>query len=425
MHEYLNKYEEIPFHKIFLDPNNPRTAPQERPGYEDPQLIFPDAVQGPLLTNMEALSEVANLEPAIISQGWIPVDPMLVWEHPKHKKHYIVIEGNTRTTVLRRIRRKLPLELERLEKMEKKSKSYDKQEIENQKRLIAVLKGIIADTENLIAFPIKAASAAELEERLPHLHGVRHINHAQHWSPYAKNLYVLSRYRQVFEEQYGEGKDLRIEPALIKKVADSMSLGATEARRNVQAASAFSHFKRNYEDRMPAGDRLTDEDHYFFEEILKNEFPRTKFGFDKADLHLSPEMEEVLFKWAFAVARPKGQPDVENPNKFYKAEAVRVWQRIHRYDTKAATKFAERFDVDEPDSAPTMAELEIEYGQHKNQVSPLFTISSLLTGLKKLNMETLMSQATSLRPMIEEMIEQGRTYLKVIEAVAVEPAGKK
>lgn len=423
MHKYLNKFTEVPFAKIFLDPNNPRTAPEERPGYEDAELIFPEAIQKPLTEKMESLTEVGNLEPAIISQGWLPVDPMLVWEHPDQPEHWVVIEGNTRTVVLRRIRRKLQQERDKLKRMEEKPKGYDKQEFEDQRKLVAQLQQIVDDTDNLVVFPIKSATAAELEETLPHLHGVRHINHAQHWSPYGKNLYVLSRYRQLFEDQYGAGKDLRLEPALIKKVADSMSLGATEARRNIQAASAFSHFKRKYEDRMPTGDRLTNEDHYFFEEILKNEYPRTKFGFGNTELHLSPEMEEVLFKWAFALPRPKG-PDADNPNKFFKAEAVRVWQRIHRYDTKAGTNFAERFDVDDSDSAPLMAELETEYLQHKNQVSPLFTISSLLTGLKKLNMETLMSQATSLRPMIEEMINQGRTYLKVLEAVASEPVAK-
>ena len=414
MHRYLDKYTEVPFGKIHLDPNNPRTAPEDRPGYEDAKTIFPESVQKPLMEKMESFTEVANLQPAIVSQGWLPIDPMLVWEHPKMPGHYVVIEGNTRTVVLRRIRKDLVSERERLQKMERKSKEYDKQDIEEQRKAVAQLEQIVKDTDNLIVFPIKAENASKLEETLPHLHGVRHINPAQAWSPYAKNLYVLSRYRQIFEEKHGEGADLAIEEPLIKKVGDSVSVKASEARRNIQAASAFSHFKRVFEDRMPTGEQLTDEDHYFFELILQNQYAREKFGFDKTDLHLSAEAEETLFKWAFAQARPQGK---ENPNKLYKAENIRLWQQMHKYDAKTGTKFAERFDVDDPDSAPPMAEVEAEYLQHKAQVSPLFTISSLLTSLKKLNMETLQSQATSLRPMIAEMITQGETYMKVLDAV--------
>jgi len=422
MHKYLEKYTEIPFAKLYLDPNNPRTAPEDRPGYDDPELLFSDAAQNSVGDHMENLNEVANLEPAIISQGWLPVDPILVWAHPEAPDHHIVIEGNTRTTVLRRVRRKLVQERDRLEKMEKKSKGYDKQDIENQRNLVKQLRQIVDDTENLVVFPIKAKTAAELEETLPHLHGVRHINPARPWSPYAKNLYVLARYRQLFEEQYGPGLDLRIEEVLVKKLAESVSLKPTDARRNIQAAAAFSHFKSHNEHRMPAGEHFADEDQYFFELILQNDYPRTKFGFEKTDLHLSPEMEEVVFKWAFEQPRPEGK---DNPNKFYKAENIRLWQQMYRYDVKTGTKFADAFDVEEPDSAPQMAELEAEYLQHKAQVSPLYTISSLLKSLKVLKMETLMSQATSLRPMIVEMIAQGETYLKVIDAVTGKAAETK
>ena len=181
MHKYLNKSTDVPFSKIYLDPNNPRTAPEERPGYEDPALLFPDSVQTPLTERLETFNEVDNLEPTIISQGWMPIDPMLVWEHPDRPDHYVVIEGNTRTVVLRRIRRTLAQEKTHLDKMEKNKAKYDKQDLEEQRRLVAQLQQIVTDTESLNVYSIKAASASELEEVLPRLHGVRHISHAQPW----------------------------------------------------------------------------------------------------------------------------------------------------------------------------------------------------------------------------------------------------
>ena len=136
---------------------------------------------------------------------------------------------------------------------------------------------------------------------MPRLHGVRHISHAQAWSPYGTNLYLLSRYRQFFEEDCGKGKDLKLDDELIETSPDSVALKPTATRQKIQAAAAFSHFKKNFEHRLPAKDgRFTDGDQYFFELILQNEHPRKQFGFDKTELHLAPEMEEVLFKWAFA-----------------------------------------------------------------------------------------------------------------------------
>jgi len=183
---------------------------------------------------------------------------------------------------------------------------------------------------------------------------VRHISHAQPWSPYGTNLYLLSRYRQLFEEKNGEGKVLELDDKLIQQLADSVALKPTKARQKIQAAAAFSHFKKSYEHKLPKGGQFTDEDQYFFELLLLNEYPRKEFGLEKTDLRLSTEMEDVLFKWAFAEPRPEG----DNPNKFYKAENIRLWQQMHKYDTQKGTSFSDQFDVEDPDTAPTMQRLE-------------------------------------------------------------------
>ena len=414
MHRYLDKSKDVAFEKIYLDPNNPRTAPEERPGYDDTNRIFADSVQQPLMATLEQFGEVKELEPAISSQGWMPIDPMLVWEHPKKPGHYVVIEGNTRTVVLRRIRTRLAQEAAHLEKMEKNKAKYDKQDIEDQRKLVAQLQKIVDDTSKLDVHIIKAKNAAELENWLPILHGVRHISHAQPWSPYGTNLYILSRYRQLFEAEYGEDKSLRLEDSIIQRLAESVSLKPSKARQRIQAAAAFSHFKKAYEHRLPAGEHFTDQDQYFFEQILQNEYPRKEFGFEKNELRLSPEMEDVLFQWAFAEPRPDGK---DNPNKLYKAENIRRWQEMHKYDNKFKTSFSEQFDVHDPTAAPPFEKLEADYLQRKAQVSPLVTLKSLLESLKELKADTLMSQASHLKPMLKELTKQAETYLAMMEAV--------
>src|SRR5688572_18305658 len=101
---------EVAFSKLYLDPNNPRIAAAEPPGYESAARIFDDEIQSKLVARMEEVYDVSNLEAAIEAQGWVPIDAILVWEHPKKKGHFIVVEGNTRTVVLRRTRSKLERE---------------------------------------------------------------------------------------------------------------------------------------------------------------------------------------------------------------------------------------------------------------------------------------------------------------------------
>lgn len=413
--KHLQEFRKVDFSKLHLDPNNPRTAPGDRPGYDDPDLIFPNSVQAVLRKRMEDLPEVSSLEPSILTQGWIPMDTILVWEYPGRKDHFVVIEGNTRFVVLLRVREKLAKAKERLEAMEKKPKGYAKHDLEAQRKVVLDLEKIVADTEKLEVLPIKADSAEELEAKLPQLHGVRHISGVYHWTPYATNLYLLARYRQLFEAQYGSVPELKLEDSLIQELALSVpKMTATEVRRNIQAASAFSHFKRMYEDKV---EKLTDKDHYYFELILKHSHARKEFGFEKTDLQLKPEMEEVLYKWAFAKPRPDPSDEEENPNIFYKAENIRRWEAMHKHDLKYQTNFADQFRVDDPDSAPSFRRIEADYLHRKAYVSPLEAIAGLLEKLKELPVETLMSQASTLRPMIEQMIHQGETYLKMLDAV--------
>jgi len=416
MKHYLKDPIKIPFTKIFLDPNNPRIAPSEgeRPGYDEPARIFDKEVQTYLEQRVEEVYKVEELEPKIVAQGWVPIDNILVWDHPKKKGHYIVLEGNTRTVVLRRIRDRLEKERAKLERMNERKKSYAAKDLDEQGQVVNQLDQIVKDTDQLTVYPVDAKTPEELEEKLPRLMGVRHITHAQQWSPYALNLYILSLYRRMFYEKHKAGTNLKLEDDMIKNVAAEVSLPQTKTRRNIQAAAAFSHFKRRYEDRLPSGEQFSDEDQYFFELILQNELPRKQFEFEKNDLQLSEEMEEVLFKWAFQLPRNDGD---ENPNVLYKAESLRLWNQMKRYDNSKGTTFADQLNVADPDSATPVKRLEAEFLAHKAQVSPVETVQSLLDSFRNLKVDTLMSQASHLKPMLEEFRNRAQNYLKMLDAV--------
>src|SRR5690242_15184104 len=106
--KYLKKPIEVPFERLYLDPNNPRIAPDARPGYDDPSVLFDDKRQEALEGVLESIyDEYEELKDAITTQGWVPIDTIIVWEHPAKKGWFVVVEGNTRTLTLRKIRKEL------------------------------------------------------------------------------------------------------------------------------------------------------------------------------------------------------------------------------------------------------------------------------------------------------------------------------
>lgn len=406
----------VPFDKIHLDPNNPRIAPESPPGYLDDNALFAEDLQQTLEERVRAVYDVANLEDSILAHGWVPIDSIIVWEHSHRPGHYIVVEGNTRTVALRTLRgSRLERERKKLEKL-KKTPSRFEEELRVQQDLVDRLENIASQTDQLRVFPVAAKSVDELQAILPRLLGVRHISHAREWKPYATNLYILSLYERLFRARHGDKVALRLEDDLVNEVASMVSLGGTKARRNIQAASAFTHFKRDYEDRLPEGEVLSDEDHYFFELILQNAYPKEQFNVNKDSLRLPKESEEVLFQWAFS--KPRSGKEEDNENIFYKAESVRLWNQMATYDGKCGTNFAKQLDVNSPDEARPIGVIEAEFLQHKTQRTPIDALTSLLKALQDLKVDTLLSQQEHLTPILDRIAHQVARYQKMMKAVA-------
>lgn len=405
----------VSFDKIYLDPNNPRIAPENPPGYSDPEALFAPNLQGDLERRVRDVYDVANLEDSILAHGWVPIDSIIVWEHPQKPGHFVVVEGNTRTVALRSLRgERLEREQKKREKL-RKTPSRFAEELKVQEDTVERLEAIATKTSMLRVFPVAAKTVEELQAILPRLLGVRHISHAREWKPYATNLYILSLYERLFRQRHGNKGALRLEDDLVNQVSELVSLGSTKTRRNIQAASAFTHFKRDFEDRLPEGESFSDEDHYFFELILQNSYPKEQFSFTKDALRLPPESEEVLFQWAFS--KPRSGKEDENENIFYKAESVRLWNQMATYDGNARTNFAKQLDVNAPEEARPIRVIEAEFLQHKTQRTPIEALSSLLNTLQDLKVDTLVSQQEHLRPILAKISQLVSTYEKMMKAV--------
>ena len=398
---------------LYLDPNNPRLASGDRPGYDKPARLFDEKLQERLEARLrETYKGVRALSRSIVSMGWVPVDPMLVWEHPRKKGHFVVLEGNTRTTVLRGIRRDLAREKSRLARA-KRNAFVDPEGVREQQRKVDRYERVVDATREIEVLPVSAKGPDELAQSLPRLLGVRHLSHAQKWRPYATNLYVFGVYRQLFEEAYGTD-GLRLDDALLHQCAELVSLSAWKVRRSVQAVLGFNHFRTQYEDRLPEGEHMSDDDQSYFLALLDPGHPREEFGYRDDTLWLQPEKEEVLFRWAFAKPRRGVGP---NRNVLRSADDVRLWARLSRYDERHHTRFARGLDVSRPDKARTMAEVELEFMAHRAQQSPLETMQSLVKTLKETEVETVRAHHHQIRPVIQEMVALGTDYLRMLDAI--------
>jgi hypothetical protein len=405
----------VSFDQLYLDPNNPRLGSMDKPGYGDPAQFMDEKVQVQLEIRMrrtyKALKELVS---SIMNLGWVPVDAILVWESPQAEGHYVVVEGNARTTALRMIRREHSKELKRLAKA-RTNELMGPSFVQELEERVAHYERIVASTRVIEVFPVAAPNAASLARTLPRLLGVRHISHAQQWKPYATNLYIYSLYRQNFEDSR-PGERFRLEEELLKETGALVSVNSWRVRRAVQGVVAFGRFRAAFEDRLPQGERFADQDQNFFLYLFEPGYARDQFGLRDEDLHLEREMEEVLFRWAFS--KERGLEDgMENRNVFRSPEDIRLWNKIARYDERVNTHFSRRLDISRPDHARPIGEMEADYVTHRANRTPLETMQSLVQTLKSMEVETLLAQKDEIKPAITELMTLGSEYLAMIQAI--------
>lgn len=416
---YLMPPEDIELSRMFVDPNNPRITPDEPPGYSDPDRLFDPEQQAALITRTYDVYNATRLESSIIDQGWVPVDPILVWKDPGSRR-YVVVEGNTRTSVLKTVRQRLPREIEKLEKLRRgQGGGFPAPELSRQERHVEKMRDLINKTEKVKVFPVKAETAAELTQILPRLHGVRHVAPAQGWGPHAVGLYIMSLYQERFRAQF-PGEELRIDDGILSQIAEILPRKKDDIRRNIQASSAFGHFRANYDEQVEeAGNQLIASDQYFFEQILDHQVSRTAFEFGSTDLHLSEKGEQALFLWAFSKKRNrKKADDDDDPNVFQKAEDMRIWQRIANYDAKnSTTSFAKRLNVEDPSDAMPVKEIEAEVRLHRGKSKPIKTLTDLLETMREFKADALVDQAAHIRPLLKEVERQSLRFIAMLDAV--------
>lgn len=415
MQRYLREPISVPIGELFPDPNNPRLSLDDKPGYEDPEALFDEEVRERIFGVLgESAYNIDKLVTAIVGQGWMPIDSIIVWQPTKEEERYVVVEGNRRRLALERIRTaSLKKAQRKLERMEKSSSTYDTEQVEEQREFVAQLEQIVDDTNELTVVEIDAESPDELSEKLPRVLAVRHITGPKEWGNYAEDLWLLERYNQLFRNKHGEDEGRFWDDSIIKQVADEASLSHRKTKWQLKSASWFSHFKAEWEDELPEGEEFNKKDYFLFENIARKPWIRSQFQVGEDDFHIPDDMEETLFKWVFKLPRP-GTAD-DNPNVFFRHQNILLWDKINRYDDDQETSFATRFDPTRPDEAPTMAEVRAEWLSHKARREPHQIIDALLRRLHDIKADDLAAQGNAFRAQLEEVKNKVERFLRMID----------
>ncbi|MFD1188836.1 hypothetical protein, partial [Pontibacter rugosus] len=414
MENFLKEPIKVNFNELYLDPNNPRLASENAPGYDDAEKLFDPDLQSEAEHTLLEIYNPDDLIRSITTQGWMPIDNIVVWSHPDKPHFHVVVEGNTRTLALRKIRNGILTEArDKLKKMEDRPKKFASSDIEEQAKYVAGLERLLRDTEIITVVPLNADSVEELERKLPRVLAVRHIQGSKAWGGYAEDIWVYERYKHLFESKF-PGEPIGWEKGLIQVVANESSSKWTTTKKKMMAARSFSQFTMNYEEHLPEGEALKPNDYYLFEIIAKNNWLSEQFGLTENELHLSPEGEKALFEWVFKKPRT-GKGDT-NENIIYRHENIRDWASMRRYDLDHGTNFSHRLDVLSPETAPTYKSIEAAWLAHKARKQPQEVIDELIQKLSKIDTTTLFNSGEALKDQLKRIRTLTDQCIKAIEA---------
>ena len=221
------------------------------------------------------ITKISELMTVILKQGWVPVDPIFVWQHPEVNDKFVVCEGNTRLWALRRILEEFQEKEALLNDIESKgSRAISRNRIDELRKEIDQQRMVIEQTKILQVKPIAAKDTEQLKEKLSIVLGVRHLNGAKKWHNYPESMYLYNKYQRMFIDEYGEDEwidNKRIEPEVLKKQAQLDSLEPPKLKKKIIAASRHTVFRELYRINVEqARNTFRDGDHFLFENLEKN-----------------------------------------------------------------------------------------------------------------------------------------------------------
>ena len=196
--------EDISVSKLLLDPNNYRFLDRKKFKRKAANRFHEDSVQRATLESLEQSYQLDELKHSIMTNGYVPMERIIVVRYPAKSGFFLVVEGNRRVAALKSILKEEGEGVIELSSSEKASFS---------KIPCAVLK--------------TSGNSLKHAERI--IMGIRHIAGPKEWGAYQQALLVS----ELKDDEYLEFKD----------IGETLGISSVEAARRYRAIGALKQME--------------------------------------------------------------------------------------------------------------------------------------------------------------------------------------
>jgi hypothetical protein len=274
---------------LLLDPNNYRFLDLEDYQPVSNKRYHEKTVQDRAYTFLKGkrYEELQALKDSIMTNGYVPLEQLIVRRYENKEELYVVIEGNRRVAAIRWI-------------------------LEDKDSGVEINDDLVESFKHL---PIVVIDINEPENKdaVPVLMGIRHVSGIRPWGAYQQAKLIS----QLIEEF----------SLSLQEAAERLAMGAQEANRRRRAYKALEQMQVDESFSEQADPEL----YYKFHEVVGIPEARSWLGWSEADLIFTNEETRSIF-YELITPRYDEESGHSLPAKLQTREAVRNLKRILKDD---------------------------------------------------------------------------------------------
>jgi ParB-like chromosome segregation protein Spo0J len=295
---------DISISKLLLDPNNYRFLDGKKFKKKAANRSHEETVQRATLDSLEASYQLDELKHSILSNGYVPIERVIVVPYAAKAGYFLVVEGNRRVASL---------------------KSLLKEEQDGVRVLSTQQRSSFA----AVPCAVLKSSGLSLKRVERIIMGIRHIAGPKEWGAYQQALLV----RELKDD---DGLEFRV-------IGETLGIPSAEAARRYRAITALKQMEND-----ELFSKKADPDYYrLFHELVALPGVRARFGWSAeknefTDMERAHEFFELICgdskhdpklktfndirKLKSIIGHPKGEDSLFNPEESF-SEAIRAGEQ--------------------------------------------------------------------------------------------------
>ena len=416
---------EVELKDLYLDPNNPRLALPNKPGYQNSKLLFNrdkhDEIYETVINGSHDIKE--GLVNTILGVGWEDLNPIIVWQPEGVDGKYLVTEGNRRVTALNYIHFQ---EYPRLKTVYDRANASSvpgvKKDLGMHEQKLEKAEIVFNQTKKIYVKKMSAKTVDQLTTDLPKLLSIIHLSGPKDWGNFEQAKFVYETYLQFWKLKHGPQTKANIfnwDDEIERKTKDHCVIKQlAQCRQTLRSYTWFESFKFNFADLLPEGSQFKNEDYFLFEQINKSKWFREEvlcIQGPNYDIKMTEEAENAIFQWSFKKPRPLKSS--ENNNIFPRHQMISELERLKiSADKRSPIYTITCYDIEDTDKARPFEEIDLEF---KTTVlaksTPDQTLSKVVEDLDEIKAEDLRTMGVHVRPNLVAIESKAKSFIKMID----------